>query len=382
MYKAVIFTELSELSSMRSEWNRLWETGESRTPYQSWEWNYSWAKSLGKNAGLYIVALREPDGELVCIAPFRAERIFGIIRRVTFNSQTASIYPDFIIKVGAEEPVLNFLADYLLNDTSVHVIDLIVAEPSPTLRYLNSAIEAAGWQKISAVDYTKRLLVEIGEFYEEYLGALSSKMRQEIRAEARKLEKRYKVEFCVTETDSNLEGAMKILFQLNALKWVGDPEKKHPERRECYRALHGLGTARIFTLTCDDIPVGALSALLAGDIIFAEIAGFDFSIGKFDLGKVFYHHLFLWAQDNGFRRIDFSSGDEPYKFRYNPLILGKWNIIAYNSLIPFFITEMNAKLSTRLKQIRSGLINSRFYRLSGMHTYYRKLKNRVNKPTK
>ncbi len=376
MYKAVILTELSELSSMRSEWNRLWENGESRTPYQSWEWNFSWAKSLGKNAGLYIVALREPDGELVCIAPFRAERIFGFIRRVTFNSQTASIYPDFIIKAGAEEPVLSFLADFLLNSTSVNVLDLIIAEPSTNLRFLHSAIKAAGWQKISAVDYTKRLLVDMGESYEEYLGALSSKMRQEIRAEARKLEKQHKVEFCVTEAGSDLESAMQTLFQLNALKWVGAPEKKHPERRECYRVLHGLGAARIFTLTCDDLPVGALSALLTDDTIFAEIAGFDFSIGKFDLGKVFYHYLYLWAQENGFRRIDLSSGEEPYKFRYNPLILGKWNFVAYSSPIPFVATKLNARLSRAPKQIRSVLINSRLYRSSGVHSLYQWLKNR------
>lgn len=381
MYKAEVITELSELPSLRSEWNRLWETGEARTPYQSWEWNYSWAKSLGKRASLFVVTLRELDGQLACIAPFQADRICGIYRRVTFNSQNASIYPDFIIKAGVEESVLNFLAGFLLNDAAADVIDLIVAEPSPTLRYLNSAIEIVGWRKNSSVDYTKRLLVDMGESYVDYLGTLSSKMRQEIRAEARKLEKQHKVAFYATDTDSDLESSMQILFQLNALKWVGDPEKKHPERRECYRALQRLGGARIFTLTCDDTPVGALSALLTDDTIFAEIAGFDFSIGKFDLGKIFYHYLFLWAQENGFRRIDFSSGEEPYKFRYNPQILGKWNFVAYSSTVPFLLTKLNFRLSRAAKQFRSGLINNRIYRSSGIHSLYIKIRNRVTDST-
>lgn len=374
MYKVRVITSLDDLATLESEWNCLWHRGENKIPYQGWEWNYTWAKCFGSGTGIFVITMRGANGELACIAPLQMNKICGVVKEVSFISQTASIYPDLIMKKGEEASIIKSLASYLHDNTSISSLDLIVAEPTSTLSYFREALEDLGWYGIKAVDYSKRLIVNMGESYEGYLATLSSKMRQEIRAEARKLEKKYAVRFFVTETDLDLDNAMKTLFYLNSLKWEGDPEKKHLERRKCYRALHHTAGARIFILTCDDRPIGAISALLTEDTIFAEIAGFDFSIDKYDVGKVFYHHLFLWAEEKGYKNIDFSSGEEPYKFRYNPQILSKWNLIAYRNRAASTLITASRGFADTSKNIKKGLMNNKIYRSSGIHALYKKLR--------
>lgn len=376
MYEIQVIDTLDKLTAIKDEWNLLWGKHETNNPYQRWEWNHTWAKCFGSGTGIFVLAMRRENGELACITPLQLNNICGIVKQASFISQTASIYPDLIISNGEEASITKSLANYLHRNTAIGAVNLIISEPTTTLRYLKHAFEDLGWYGVVTIDYTKRLVVNMGTSYEKYLESLSSKMRQEIRAETKKIEKRHAVRFLATDTDSDLENAMKTLFYLHSLRWEGDPEKIHPERRECYRALHHGNGARIFTLHCGDKPVGALSALLTSDTLFAEIAGFDFSIGKFDLGKVFYHHLFLWAEKNGYTKIDFSSGEEPYKFRYNPQILSKWNLIAYRNRTASKLIAASRSFADTSKNFKKGIMNNRIYRASGIHNLYLKLREK------
>jgi len=205
--------------------------------------------------------------------------------------------------------------------------------------------------------------VKLSDGYDTYLAELASKMRQEIRAETRKLEKLFALEFSNADSDADLEERMRTLFRLNALKWNADPERCHPERRECYRAFFRSREATVFTLACNNRPIAALSALLIKETLFAEIAGFDYSVAKVDLGKVFYHFLFQWAIKHGFKNIDLSSGEEDYKFRYNPDVFGKWRLTLYRNDSARSLFRFNAVYLKNMTTLKHRVARSRAYRL-------------------
>lgn len=98
MYKIQVIDTLDKLTSMKDEWNRLWEKNETNNPYQRWEWNHIWAKCFGSGTGIFVITMRGANDELVCIAPLQMNKIFGVVKAVCFISQMASIYPDLIIK--------------------------------------------------------------------------------------------------------------------------------------------------------------------------------------------------------------------------------------------------------------------------------------------
>lgn len=361
-HNILIVRSLDGFLSLKNEWNALWEHSLQLLPYQRWEWNYHWMRTGSNFSHLYLVVVRGLSGELIGIAPFWQDRPFGFLAKLSFISQKHSVYPDFLIKMGHETEVVRSILEHL-HRSGVDGLELVIAEPTATVDIVKSMGQVTGWTVLEPVNYTKRLIVNLSDGYDTYLARLTSKMRQEIRAEARKLEKLFTVEFSSSKSDADLNERMSVLFRLNALKWNADPERCHPERRECYRALSGSREATVFTLACNNKPIAALSALLIKGTLFAEIAGFDYSVAKVDIGKVFYHFLFQWAMLRGFNRIDLSSGEEPYKFRYNPDVSGKWRLTLYRNGNARSLLRLNAVYEKSISTLKRRIACSGVYRL-------------------
>ena len=361
MFNISILGSLEDLASIRDEWCALASKCQNVTPYQTWEWNYHWIERSGQENSLYVVAVRNQEGSLVSIAPLQKKRRWGATWSVSFISQDASIYPDCLIRQGKDIPlVLSAILSHLFSGP-IGMIDLVFSDPSPTIDFFRMKAGQEPKQLLAFRQYSKRLVVTIGPDYEKYLAGLGRKMRQEIRAETRKLQQQFDVGFLATGKGSDFDEKMRILFYLNSLKWGGDPDKTHPQRRACYLALSQSDKAIIFILTCNGKPVGALGALVMGNTLFAEVAGFDYSIAKIDLGKVFYHYVFQFCVIEGLNRFDFSSGEEPYKFRYRPEELGKYKLTLYKHhcycILFNLIVKLNSAFTfTKKKMTKNVLI--------------------------
>jgi hypothetical protein len=332
MYNIKIIRTLDEVDELKSEWYALWVNSAAKTPYQRWEWNYNWVKGNGQEKFLYILTIRNQKGDLIGIAPFRENTFLGLFKVLSFIGQETSSYPDFIVQADQAAIVIREFFQYINECCDIMGLDLKICEPSPSIYILREILQNAKWRETEAEPYTTRLFVNFGDDYEKYLSRLSHDMRKEIRASVKKLNQQFEVRFCTADDPAcKFEQRIETLFNLNALRWAGDFSTMHPGYKEYYRSSRNIGCSRIFTLLCNGEPVGAVGASLMDDTIFAEIAGFDFSVAKVDLGKIFYYHLFLWAIENYFTKLDFITGVEPYKLRYRPEALSKWRITAYKT---------------------------------------------------
>ena len=359
--KVEVIRTAGDLHGIRGEWSSLLEQSEAGTPYQTWEWNHTWAAHLPFNQSALVLTLRTDDGVLVGIAPLCIKVEWGMLRTVSFLSQDHSIYPDFITAPGYERSCIESALAFLAANDEVSALNLIVSAPSPTVERMGPLLVEGPWLHVTADAYTKRLMVPLDNGYEEYLASLSRKMRQEIKAECRKLEKLHSVRFEVFESPPELADAFNTLLSLNALKWGGEPSRKHLERRLCYQAFNGSGIPKLFVLFCDGKPAGALSALVMDETVYTEIAGFDFEIARIDLGKVFYSMLFQWAGENGCRRVDFSSGVESYKLRYNPVIYDKYRFSAYKSNYALRVKKVHEFVAWTLDRTKRNLLQTKLF---------------------
>jgi hypothetical protein len=342
MYSVRVITSLDEFVALKDKWNALWLEAAFRTPYQRWEWNYSWIVNTGQDKTLYVVVVVDSNAKLCGIAPLRVSFSFGLLKVLSCISHEATAYPDFILHKGSPREVLFEIITHLKNSNYCSSLDLKITEPSSTLELLRDAFKQAGWRRMNEDGYTKRLRVYVGYDYEIYLSTLSRAMRTDIRYADRKLRKNFKVDFNVKDGGIDFEESMAEVLRLYALRWGGDPRTNFPTFRAYYRATCASGGSKFFVLTCDGNPVGAVAASLLDDTIYVELTGFDFSIFKVDLGKIFYSNLFQWAIENGYSYIDFMTGEHEYKYRYNPEEMVKWKISAYKSdVIYLFIANYN-----------------------------------------
>lgn len=375
MNNIAILNTMKEMENIKSEWNLLWENAANRTPYQSWEWNYNWIKGTAQEKYLYILIVRNQRNELVGIAPFRKKTVLGALKILNFIGQETSCYPDFIVQADDANNVLREIFTYLNDCSAIVGIDLKICEPSPSIRIYKEELENAKWYKIDATPYTTRLLVNYGDNYNRYLSGLSHDMRYAIKSSVKKLCQQYEVLFSPNvDSDVEFEQRLRELFNLKAMKWGGDPLKSHPGYREYYRSSRKIGRSKIFTLSCNGLTVGVVGASTMDNTIFAEITGFDFSVSKVDLGKVFYHYLFSWAIDNQFTKLDFITGVEPYKLRYNPDKYDKWLIIAFKNKYVWFYVRHFKYLSNQIISFKSRIVKSRLSQVLGLYSAYDKLK--------
>src|SRR6266702_1490712 len=104
----------TEFLALRTAWDELYRTNTNNTPYQSWEWNFTWWSHFG-SAGRLRLLVGEQDGRLVGIAPFCISTRFRAwpIRHLTLISRKHGEYLDLIVRPGAEASFCKALCEHL-----------------------------------------------------------------------------------------------------------------------------------------------------------------------------------------------------------------------------------------------------------------------------
>ena len=135
-------TSTEEFDALEPIWNKLAESAEFVTVFQTFEWLHSWWQSFGSNHELNILTVY--DGEkLIGIAPLMLTRLrrFGRkCRSIQFIGTPDSDYHDFI---GAEKKLIaDAVIDHLLGRQSEWTdIDLDqVSERTPTAQILSERL--------------------------------------------------------------------------------------------------------------------------------------------------------------------------------------------------------------------------------------------------
>src|SRR5262245_59622211 len=98
-----LITSEQEFAALKPVWQALFDANPNHTPFQSWEWNFSWWKHFGKPGRLRLFVAEE-DGKLAGIAPcYLRSRFRGWpLAHLGLISRKRGDYLDFLVRGGTE----------------------------------------------------------------------------------------------------------------------------------------------------------------------------------------------------------------------------------------------------------------------------------------
>ncbi len=334
---------------MRQEWDSLLRQSATNTLFLTWEWQKAWWEAFGAGKTLYLIALRDEDGDLVGIAPLfhqesqvdpavvmpplSVERPVpcaggepqGTVHLV--GGTEVSDYLDIIAPVERNQEVcaavLGALETRFVEATGFlwDLLDLrCLPAASPTVANVAELARARGWQVEQAREDVCPVL-QLPATWDEYLAnTLNKKQRHELRRKMRRAEESARVEWNWV-TAGDFEAGLATFFQLH--------KASHPDKdafmdeqmqgffRAVTRAALDQGWLRLGILRFNGQPVASYLCFDYGEDRLVYNSGFDLSAyADLSPGIVAVGHMIQDAIQQGIKRFDFLQGNERYKYEF------------------------------------------------------------------
>ncbi|MEM9333339.1 MAG: GNAT family N-acetyltransferase [Pseudomonadota bacterium] len=294
---------------------------------------------------LCAVAIRVAGKFRVLVAWSDEERCIGLLPLIVttkWNKQDACVvnvldmlghvfdadYTGILCAPADEEAVCRAFAEEVSNMAHARIVLNYFSGPDSRLRAFTQAFDAerfdskANEQRINDGE-TNNLVcpaVDLPDSFPEYLAGLSANSRQKLRRLLRQLDGDPSLKI----KKSRPETYTQDVTVLSKLWYLRHAEQKGPKRAarlaEVFREVVMLGLANgmvyLAILWRDGTPIAAQANYLdkaRGEVLF-HVAGRDDTVRDLSVGLMLQAHCIRWAIANGFRRYDFTIGDESYKY--------------------------------------------------------------------
>jgi hypothetical protein len=287
-----------------------------------------------------VLAIRD-GGQITSLACFicvRAHKRYSIGERSLFRLpiRQASLFGSAVLgKVDTK--ILKYFLDVVRKELP---FDLISFGEIPLDSPLYEALQKPGFGFVVTSPSRKtslRWLIRLPETFEQYLTALSSKLRKSLRYQIRKLEDELKCELLIVHRADQIESFLKngeaisrLTYQWNVGQRLCDDE---PTRR-LYHRLAKEGQLRAYLLYVSGRPAAFARGELVDGTYNYETPGFDPQYAKLSVGIV----LLAWVirdliENTSCKIFDFGQGGDEvgYKSRFGNaavtcrvIELGRW----------------------------------------------------------
>jgi CelD/BcsL family acetyltransferase involved in cellulose biosynthesis len=311
-------------AALGPSWNALLEESATNTVFQTFEWTASWWSSLGAGEDppreLLLLIAEGPEG-LAGIAPLMVstQRIFGRKRRVVeFIGTHAADYCDFIARrdAGAARLLLQWLVDHRNEWDLLHLIN--IAETSPLLALLPGMLGEAGY----AVDV--HALYQCPTYVFGDRAADERLTRKKImRSSENKLRRQGELRFTAYRSRPEIETRLEGFFQQHIARWSGTrtpsfflDARQRAFYRELARRLGEKSWVLFSALRLDDVPVAFHFGYAYGGRIYVIKPTFNPDYAAYAPGLLQIKYLAQYAMAESAVELDFTIGEEPYKFRF------------------------------------------------------------------
>lgn len=320
---------LAGLLALRREWEELVELRDDLTPFASWQWNATMARTVAAGAQLAIMVARDADGRPAGLAPLAVRRKAGIPVLVFLGSglgdYSLADYQDFLLRPGSEEAALDALCDALAADPSWSALWLQeLPECSPVASLLPAACARRGWR--SAVEVAGDVYrAELPPTWAEFKDRLSHNTRSAIERKGRKLERERGGTYRRVAERRDLPDALEALFRLHTERWrsAGRPgifarEAARSLHRELAPLLLDAGILDLSLLEAGGEVIGARYSFEMGGVSYFYASGYRVGEDwdRYSLGMQMDGYAFRLAIEDGLRAVDLLRGDGHYKLRY------------------------------------------------------------------
>jgi CelD/BcsL family acetyltransferase involved in cellulose biosynthesis len=345
----VWYKNAQDFLTLKEEWEDLYKDCPYATPFQSWEWLYSWWESYGEGYELRLVAVWNSD-VLVGVIPLMLVRSWGF-GRLLFVGTGITDYLDVLVREGWEDIVAEAGVQALHQMDDWHVADLQEMRP-----------EAAAWSifrkwhGFRADVWQSSCTVTDAKPWDEVLMSLSKKQRSNTRRAIRRTEADNVV--CRLAGVEDARQAAHRFIDLHQKLWTGReiaPEHLSREfKSHVLAATSRLTAGRLGGMSeyWKDGEVVASHLLVFGHNFVAE-----YLTGATQEARRRYslHPLYMWNLVNVARSRDSSSvhllrGEEPYKLQWASIVLANHRMILGRSLLWYGIYSNYYRLRTKVRQ--------------------------------
>lgn len=275
-------------------------------------WLQVWWQVFGGGGELYLRAVRQGE-EIIGVAPLMVrEKTASII-----GSGDVCDYLDFVVAPGMERDFFGALLDDV-QQGEISRLELRPLRPRSTvLTHLVAVARDRGYNVLCHPEGTS-VELELPSSWDEYLMALSTKQRHEVRRKLRRLWEAGNAGFHVVEDRAAVGEFMDTFVKLFS-ESREDKEAFMTGRAELFfqslaDTMAEAGLLRLGILDLDGQPVAMVMCFDYHDSIYLYNSGYDPGYGSLSVGLL---AKILCIQDSiqrGRKRFDFLRGGERYKY--------------------------------------------------------------------
>jgi len=320
--RVVAYHDPAAFDYLAEEWSSLLHRSAADSPFLSPAYLHAWWRHLGEGELLLLTA--RADTALVGVAPlFAVERAgAGSLLRVV-GCEEVSDYLDWIAAPGQEEAVLEALLAFLASPMAPPWTTLVlcnVHHDSPTLRLLPAQAAARGWPVATEVQEVCPV-VTLPATWEEYLAALDSKDRHELRRKLRRAEAAEGLHWYLVGPEDDLDTAAEDFLTLMARSSPAKAAFLTPPMRAFFHELTRVAAAngwlQLAFLELDGRPLAAYFNFVYNNRVLVYNSGLDWQADPgLGAGIVLTAFLIRHAIEEGRQAYDFLRGREAYKYRF------------------------------------------------------------------
>lgn len=311
-------TEFDRFLDLSKEWNALLHFSEVDCVFLTHEWFSSWWEHLSGEGSLEVLIFRNPEGQIVGIAPLMAD---GPNLRFMASHEVTD-YCDFLSLPGSSEEFYKNLLSYLHENYpgQTHMEFIHIKESSPTCVWIPELASIYGFShNLREAEVSPVLAVP--STYEDYISSLKRKSRHELRRKLRRIDTLdgFKIKK-ITKTH-HLRPGIDIFISLH--------QKSSPDKFAFWKTD---GMADFFRNVCDrfskkgwmemnalffeDSLISILINFLYGnEVLFYNVA-YDLEYASYSPGFYLFHASIAEAISQKKSRVDFLRGREKYKYDF------------------------------------------------------------------
>jgi CelD/BcsL family acetyltransferase involved in cellulose biosynthesis len=337
MYKVVVVRAEAGLLALEESWTALLAAANTATVFASYQWAVAWWQHFGAGNRLHVLAVYEPEGRLVGVAPLMI-RPLGPFRKLEFIGTGLSDLGDVVIHPAHTAPVTAVLFQHLrarrgdwdLGDWSE------IPPASPLLTYL-AAHQPPGLA-IRQVPQTECPVIDLPATWEAYVSGLARKRRYYVNSFPRKFEREHAGHFTTISRPAEVPAGVDTFYRLHMARWqvkAGELSAEHtdphfrPFLEEVSTRLAERGWLRLTLLQAGEQPIAAAINFLFNGRWNSYMKGFDPAWSQARPGTLLDAARIKQAIAEHAAVLDFGRGDEAYKsgfgvttYRTTRLLLG------------------------------------------------------------
>lgn len=318
---------LESFDSLAADWRQLQRNSPNSHIFSSVEWSQVWWQHFGAGSTLYLGSVRK-QGTTVGIAPLRIKGDTAFF----IGSTDVCDYMDFIVKPGEEEYFFEIVLENIMTSGAGR---LTLASVRPDSTVVTKLLGIAQRQGLPVALSQKDSSVELAlpATWEEYLMALTTKQRHELKRKMRRLAEMGNIQYR-SSTDANpsdIDVFLRLFRDSRKDKAAFLTQRMEAFFRSLFNTLAQVKLLRLNILELNATQVAATMCFDYNDTVYLYNSGYDPEFRWLSAGVVSKALCIEDSIQRGKKRFDFLKGNEEYKYH-----LGGNDVPLYECSLTFY----------------------------------------------